>query len=707
MPRRNGRLPADNKQRDLLYRAAPADAEGADATDRSIPIVLATEAPVPVFDLMQRAVVNEVLRMDGMEIPQQVPLIDTHDRGTIRNVLGSIRELEVKDGQLVGRAFFSKDAQPTFDLYQERHLTDFSVGAQVNQLERDDDGNRTVTRSRLLEGSAVVAGQDPNAKATHALRAYVDPYALQEEIMTDHIKTALVERGLPTNATDAEVVEFIATLQSTPEPVERTATPEADTLAVAIARTEPVEVTPTVETVDRTAEILAIDEVCQKQNVSDDLRREWMADPEMTADKAARRSIEIGKKPVGTGRVEGGISEREKFYNAAEQTMLNRLADGGQINPDAVLERTNIPRDARQRAEQLQRGLETRDAAADLAYVRLPDLARMFLERAGERVTGLPTQVIVERAIAQREFVKRDAAVHTTGSFTNLMLDAANKTLLAGYDEADYTYSQWVRQAPSAADFKNLNRIRFGEMADPEVVPENNPYPEKSTQDSKESYKVEKHGEIFSISLEAIINDDLNAITRIPQMQGNAMRRKINKVCYAILTANEALSDGVTLFHASSHGANLDAAALAEAALDTGFNVMALQTGLSGTGTPLGLRPSYLIVPAALAATAHRLVGGNVVPVTSGTTVPLYGPGRPRPLTVIEEAQLDANSSTAWYLAANSSAVETVELTFLQGEESPVLSRMDGFETDNVKYKIRQTFNAKAIDFRGLYQGNA
>ena len=124
-------------------------------------------------------------------------------------------------------------------------------------------------------------------------------------------------------------------------------------------------------------------------------------------------------------------------------------------------------------------------------------------------------------------------------------------------------------------------------------------------------------------------------------------------------------------------------------------------------GVPLGIRAAYLIVPFALGATAHRLVGGNVVPTSSGTNVPLYGAGRPRPLIVVEEAQLDADSTTAWYLAANSGVVETVEVTFLQGEESPVLAREDGFTTDTIKYKIRQTFAAKAIDFRGLYQGNA
>ncbi len=224
---------------------------------------------------------------------------------------------------------------------------------------------------------------------------------------------------------------------------------------------------------------------------------------------------------------------------------------------------------------------------------------------------------------------------------------------------------------------------------------------------------------MFSVSLEAIVNDDLNAISRIPAMQGVAMRRKINKVCYQILTANPALSDGISLFHLTSHGANLDANALSKTALDTGFTVMETQTGLSGAGTVLGIRPRYLIVPSALAATAYTLTASMSDPsqasasnedasrpaFSAGVRNP-YGPGGPRPLMSVPEPQLDDTSATQWFLAADASQIDTVEITFLRGEEAPVLQREEEFATDALKYKIRQSFAAAAIDFRGLYQGN-
>ncbi len=116
--------------------------------------------------------------------------------------------------------------------------------------------------------------------------------------------------------------------------------------------------------------------------------------------------------------------------------------------------------------------------------------------------------------------------------------------------------------------------------------------------------------------------------------------------------------------------------------------------------------PRFLIVPVALSATAEELISSlsyNAANNNEGVRN-IYGPGGSRPLTVISEPQLDGNSATAWYLAADPSTIDTVEVTFLQGEESPVLEDKWGFDNDTYKYKVRQTFGVKAIDWRGLYK---
>ena len=224
---------------------------------------------------------------------------------------------------------------------------------------------------------------------------------------------------------------------------------------------------------------------------------------------------------------------------------------------------------------------------------------------------------------------------------------------------------------------------------------------------------------MFTVTWETVVNDDLDAISRIPAMQGNACRRKQNAAVYDVLTANANLGDGGALFNTtaqtSSGGhSNLasSGAAVSVASLNTAYNSMMTKKGL-GTSSDaiLNIQPSYLIVPAAISATALQVVGSIADPSAGGSsatgnsnTLNIYGPNGSRPLRVVVDPVLDGNSATAWYLAASPSQIDTVELSFLQGEEAPVLENEWDFDKDCYKYKVRQTFGVAAIDFRGLYK---
>lgn len=706
---------------DALYRVAIVDRGRADDEHRSFPIILATEAAVQTYDFSRDEIVDEVLHLDGMEIPQQVPMVDTHERDSVRSVLGSIRELRVEKGHLLGRAYFASDpeSQRAYQNYRDGHLTDFSVGAR--RLEAKYEGRtKHVTRSRLIEGSAVVRGADPNSKAMLALRAYADPESVRTEIMDAKLRELLVSRGLAADANDGDTLGF---LKRELDKADSGIDPK-DALE-AIKKLNPTAERndgPNADEITRAERkrVEEIDEMCRQHGVEDADRSKYLKDG-IAADEVARailrKRLNPESKSIGDAKVSKDAAD--KFYAAASHAIVARAISDAGLNPLKAkgLAESRGDFDAVQRSEALASQIGQRnDDARDFRYMGFGDIARVFCEKADLKVSGLPKHEVIRRAIKldQGDYLARDGGpgYHTTGSFPQLMLDAVNKTLLAAYDEASQSYTSWVRTAPPAADFKSLNRIRFGELPDPQIVAENEEYQDASTSDQKESYRVEKYGQLFSISMEAMVNDDLNAISRIPAMQGNAMRRKINKVVYSILTANGALSDGIALFHASSHGANLDTTALSVAALNVGYSVMGLQTGLSGTGTILNLEPQYLITGRTLAPTAMQILGSLADPAAGGSaagnsnTFNIYGPNGPRMLQLVVDGQLDATSTTAWYLAASPSQIDTIELCFLQGEESPVTDREESFTVDAIKYKIRQSFAAKAIDYRGLYQGN-
>lgn len=709
----------------VVYRAAGMDPAGAvDDDQRSFPIILASETPVRVYDYERGDIVDEVIEMAGVELPRQIPLLDTHDRSSVQHVLGSIRELRVDGQHLFGRAYFSSHPQAVqaYENYRDGHLTDFSIGAVAERV--DWDGNtKRITSSKPLEGSAVVVGADPTAKIT-ALRCYLEPDKVRQMALAEQLRR---DFDVPDDVSDDQVAQWIkSNIGRAADDVEDEA--EVDETAE-IENVSSEGENDMAEQVEQAADLAAerqrvaqITEFCREHDWStEDTNRailegrsvEWCGNRELQR----RLDIQVNNEAAGASPVvtESAI---DKFHAAATDGFRQRAFAGthfGRLKAEAQNFRSF---GLREQVDDLERSFNSPSAGArDFRYARFYDLARGYLETLGERnIASRPQHEVIRQAIRRGDEIARNA-YHSTGSFSNLLLDASNKTLLMAYLESPSTWQLWARQAASAPDFKNINRIRLGELPDPDMVPENGTYPDKAVSDSRESYSVNKYGEIFSITLEAMVNDDLDAMARIPAMHGAAMRRKVNRSVYAILTDNAALSDGTELF-AAGHS-NTDTNALAASALNTGFTKMMVQAGLD-SNTILNIMPRFLIVPPALAATAMQITGSLADPSNAAAstedasrpnynagTLNLYGPNGPRQLVVVTDAYLSSSTSaTTWFLAADSSQVDTVEVSFLQGEETPVLSREDGFDVDAVRFKCRQTWGTKAIDYRGLYRGN-
>jgi hypothetical protein len=268
-----------------------------------------------------------------------------------------------------------------------------------------------------------------------------------------------------------------------------------------------------------------------------------------------------------------------------------------------------------------------------------------------------------------------------------------------------------VRQAQSVDDFKNINRISLGESPNLEVIPEGKDYPEGAVSDQRKSYKVEKYGKEFTVTWETVINDDLDALSRVPAMHGAAARRTQEKIVYDVFLSNPTMPDGFALFSASHpSGTNLSggAGAPSKTTLDKAFEVMGKQKGIS-SDVFLGLTPSTLLVPLAYAGTALELVNStaSVESEKNSGVVNLYGRGGARQLQVVSSPYLDANSSANWYAVADNSLIDTVEITFLNGEETPVLESEWNMRNDSYVYKVRQSFAAAVIEHRGIFANRA
>jgi len=162
-------------------RAARVASGGDDGSH--IPWTLTTEQPVEVWDWDRYEVVKEILLVDGIRVADQIPLLDSHNRYSVDDLLGSVTGFVRDDSgafpALVGNVGSADDkkSKRTMAKVLAGHLTDGSVGYTVSKkiwIPRNEsaviDGRTFVgpvkvsTESTLKEFSATPIGADTLAK---------------------------------------------------------------------------------------------------------------------------------------------------------------------------------------------------------------------------------------------------------------------------------------------------------------------------------------------------------------------------------------------------------------------------------------------------------------------------------------------------------------------------------------------------------------
>lgn len=337
----------------------------------------------------------------------------------------------------------------------------------------------------------------------------------------------------------------------------------------------------------------------------------------------------------------------------------------------------------------------------------LVEMGRRYLIALGYREADqLPRTTLASLLMSRRrlESVLHRSGVqlsHATGDFPYLLADAMGKSLRQAYATASPTWPLWCRRN-TAPDFKNIKRLQLSEASSLDALSEGEEYAYGTMTESREQYSLGKYGKGISFTWEMLINDDLDAFSRVPMMLGRACSRLEETTAIGILTANATMSDSVALF-ATAH-ANLTTGALSTSTLGVARSLMRKQTPLGGdSSNPLELTPKVLIVPEDLSATAEQLVGSTVDPSKYNATPNLAFVQR---LVVASSARLSATSPIQWYLAADYNEIDTVEMSFLEGEEGPTIMEEDEFDTDTRKIKVRHVVAAKAIDHRGLVRSS-
>lgn len=733
----------------MNFRAFRVRSKTVNAEARSVSAMISTETPVPEWDWQRGEVVPRILIAEGAILPKsrQIPLLDAHRRGSVESQLGSIRNLSRESNGISGEPTFSSAAEDAFTKVREGHVTDVSAGFEVLKENYVPAGEtrtffgkqysgpvNVATKWRLHEGSMVPIGADEQAKMRgfriaggklipETPAATVAEVTKEEFRMNPELRKLCVERGMDVALNDVDAQAWLVANAATafaPKPSERKADIVTPTTAIE-NKSEPItaeviarEVTKAMELREKAQrdqrdaferDVTATLEIGFGESVPAELKVRCLNTG--TIDKA-REEIRAYKKkqqdesPIGGGfsAIEAGPAQRDKHREVLQTSLLVRAYDlRGYGNADKKMP-----------VEKRVTGWE------QFRNAPLIELARECLIADGysyREVAGLSRQSIAIAAMGWPHKVGLRAsgyAYHVTGSLAYITLDAINKNLTDGYTEAPSTWRGPMRQASSVPDFKQKHVIKMGAVGNLPIWQDNSKPQQAAIANEKESYGVEARAETLSFSWQLYVNDDVDALSRGPGLLGSAAARTVNAVAWAQVTGSPTLSDGQALFLATATGnrkrSNLTTGANAPSniTLQTLTNKMMQMRGLN---TPegnesqdiLNIQPVYLPHPSALRTTVLQLVKSMADPAASGNSG-VYNPSQG--LIPVCEPLLDANSTTAYYLFASPSQVDTIEVTFLQGQETPVVNDYVDESTWSRNITVVQSFAAKAIDHRGV-----
>jgi hypothetical protein len=657
---------------DVVPLCVRADVATINDENRTVELIFSTGAAVERFDWStgQRYLEKLSLKAEHMKLDRLnsggAPLLDSHSAWSLSDQIGVVEpdsvRLTAKEARATVRFSKRVEVEPIWQDVRDGIIRNVSIGYRVYKFEEEKpSGNRLAVRTAVewepFEVSMVTMPADAGARVRGGDKS--------------NTNSCVIVTQESTNMSDETRSETIAEqhpLVTAPVVRDTPAEPTETDLAVA-AETERVQ---------------GIMDAALGARMPQSWVRKMIADkvPLLEARGLALRELQ-GRGAQDRGPAPGGDGIRDVQFGADPLVHVRAGIE------NALLHRMHpyVPASGKLAA----RGFQLTEEGRQYRGMTLLDVAKAYLSQRGIRVTGLSKIDVAGIALGLR------GGYHTNSDFANLLADLPNKLLRQAYQEAPQTFSPIVRMM-TLADFKKARLLQLGEAPALLEVGEHGEYTDGTIGESKEEIQLKTYGRKFSITRQALVNDDTDAFSRVPMAFGRQARNKESDLVWAEITANAAMGDGVTLFHATHANLSGSSDAIAVASIGAGRTAMRRQTGIDGV-TLMNLEPKTLIVPATKETLADQFVSTALLASASSSVNPFGGK-----LTVVAEPRLDVSSTVSWYLAASPDQIDIIVLATLEGESGPRVDSRIGFDVDGVEIKISHDIAAKVVDFRGLWK---
>lgn len=642
------------KTEDNLTRAS-FDVATFNETERTVEVVFATETTdVKRYDWNSDTMFIEQLVLDTASVRLDrlnsgAPLLNSHQQWDIQGVIGVVERAVIKGGEGRATVRFSKrdEVTPIMKDVQDGILKSISCGYRVYKYEKQP----------------VVEGETPVYRAIDWEPTEISFVAVPADYAAG-VRSADSEK----KTREIEFIELPTENKNTnPQPNNERAMEETPEQKTAREKKEL-----------ETRNLIITEERTRVSEISDSVRAAKL-DPEFavkhitegTSSDEVRKLViaELGKKEFST---DGNKASIIVGKDASDKRIIGMEA--------AILHRAN------------PKVFKVDDKSSEFRGLSLLDMARECVEGSGVSTRGKSAREIATIAI------NGDRGMNSTSDFPIILGNTINRTLRTAYELAPKTFEPFTRST-TAKDFRPMTRVQLGDISAFKKIVEGGEYKYATMGEAKEAYAVAKYGEIIALTWESIVNDDLNAFSRIPQSIAEQAVQKQSDIVWAIMTGNPTMNDTVALFHATHGNYTGTGTTISIASLGVARKMIRQQKSIGGSY--LNLEPAFLIVAPELEDIANQYTSANFVANQAST---INNPMNTS-LKVIVEPRLSAiGSGNSWFMAAAPGRVDTIEYAFLEGEGELFTEQRRGFDVDGLETKVRMVFGAAPIDFRGLYK---
>jgi hypothetical protein len=270
------------------------------------------------------------------------------------------------------------------------------------------------------------------------------------------------------------------------------------------------------------------------------------------------------------------------------------------------------------------------------------------------------------------------AAAWATHSISGILSATVNKFLLAGFNGVESSWRS-ISSVRSVNDFKALTSYRLNGGMKFEKVAPGGELKNAAVSDESRTISAETYGIMTSVTRNDLINDDLGALTAVPQRIGRGGALKLNDVFWA------SFQDDSAFFTTGRGNKKTTAGALSLS------NLKAIATLFrklkDPDGNPVAVEPRVLLVPSDIELSAAEIMGSALLVggSSAGPNVNVLA-GR---YQVVSTSYL--SSAEDYYLLASPADMPVMEVAFLNGVQSPIVETAEA------------DFNTLGVQMRGYF----